>query len=96
MFSIAGSLPRPGCGHLSNTNSNCYRPLDVPPQAGDATQATTSMLLSNSGVLNDASDAPDMSNTAEFDDNTNVFETTQDGFETKATIGGLYFHPFKT
>jgi len=28
---------------------------------------------------------------AEYDDDTNEFKTTQEGFETMATIGGLYF-----
>jgi hypothetical protein len=54
------------------------------------------MLLGNGGGLENASDASDMSNMAEFDDNINEFKTTQDGFETKATIGGLYFLLFDT
>jgi len=94
MYSIAGSLPRPVPGRLSNTNSNCYRPLAIPLR--DTTQATTSIPLGNGGGLDEASGASDMSNMAEFDDNTEEFKMTQDGFETNAAIGGLYFIFFDT
>ena len=91
MYSITCSLPLPGLVHLINTDSNCYRPLHVSPQAGDTAQATTSNLLGNGGGLEIAPDASDMSNTAKFDDDIDEFRTIHDGFETKATIGGLYF-----
>lgn len=89
MSSIAGNIRRPGLGHLSNTDSNDSRPLDIPLKAGDATQATTPMPLSNG---DQAAVASDTSDSAEFDVNTNGFQMTQDGFKTRATIGGLHFH----
>lgn len=91
MYSIPGSLPRPGVGYLSNSILNCFRPLDISSQVGDATQAITSMPLRSGVGLDKALDASDMSAISELEDESNEFETTHDDFETKATIGGLYF-----
>lgn len=88
MDSITSGHLRLGLGHLSNANSNCFSPLKTPLQ-GETTQTTAPMSLHNggSGTL----DASETSNMTEFEVATDEFETTQDGFETKATIGGLYF-----
>jgi len=90
MYSIVGGHLWPGLSHLSNTNPNCFSLLNIPLQV-DTTQATTSMPRGNANGLGKAIDASDMSNMAEFEVDTDVFKTTQDGFETEATVGGLYF-----
>jgi hypothetical protein len=90
MYSIWGGHLLAGLGHLSNSNSNCFSPLDIPLQ-GDTTQATTSIAVGHCGGLGKALDSSDMSNMAEFEVDTDEFKTIQDGFETKATIGDLCF-----
>ena len=85
---MVGGYLWPGLSHLSNTNPNCFSPLNIPLQ-GDTTQATISMSRGNSSGLGKAIDASDMSNIAEFEVDTDEFKTTQDGFETEAMIGGL-------
>jgi len=90
MYSIVGDHLWPGLNHLSNTNPNCFSPLNIPLQ-GDTTQVTTSMPRGNASGLGKSIDASDMSNMARFKIDTDEFKTTQDGFETEATVGGLYF-----
>ncbi len=57
----------------------------------DKTQAITSASLSNESGPGEPSDASDTSDVAEFGTNTNDFKTTQDGFETNATIEDPHF-----
>ena len=44
----------------------------------------------NGSALGKAIHPSDMLNMSEFEVDTDEFKTTQDGFETEATVGGLY------